>query len=250
MLGRRHNPYRAIEKAIGYRFRKRDRLVLALTHPSFRFENPDFDADNQRLEFLGDAVLGVLAAAHLYREYDVSEGELTALRSRLARGETLSRLARRIGLHEHMRIGKGERRSGGHERASNLADGLEAVIGAVFLDGGFRACEKVFKHLFVPALVELAGENARHNPKGELQIRCQSLWKRSPTYRVIATDGPAHARVFTCEVTRPDGRTATGSGLSHRAAEVGAARMLLAEPMPAAPGEEPIAEPPVGRDAE
>jgi ribonuclease-3 len=149
-----------------------------------------------------------------------------------------------------VRIGKGERRSGGHERASNLADCLEAVIGAVFLDGGFRACEKVFEHLFVPAMEDLAGENSRHNPKGELQILCQSLWKRSPAYRVVAADGPAHARVFTCEVTRPDGKTAIGSGLSHRAAEVEAARVMLAEPLPPAPGDASVAEPAADRNPE
>ncbi|MCX7008123.1 MAG: ribonuclease III, partial [Kiritimatiellaeota bacterium] len=125
------NPFKDLEKALGYRFRHRSRLELALTHPSFRHEATDVSEDNQRLEFLGDAVLGMVVADHLVAtRSDHAEGELTRLRSQIANTQALAKIAKEVGLGEALRLGRGEGQNGGAQRSGNLADALEAVIGA------------------------------------------------------------------------------------------------------------------------
>jgi ribonuclease-3 len=128
---------------------------------------------------------------------------------------------------DYLRIGKGEEKSGGRNRSSNLADAMESVLGAAYLDGGVAAVERVFKKLFVPRLEELGGDLWAGNPKGELQEHCQRVWKQSPRYRVVRQRGPAHATDFTCEVTLGDGSRAGGKGRNKQAAEKDAARKAL-----------------------
>jgi len=228
MVVRRKNPYRPLEKALGYGFRRRINLEAALTHRSFRFENADVSVDNQRLEFLGDAVLGLLTAAYVYRQHeDRDEGVLTSFRSQTTSGRALARYARAIDLGSFLKIGAGEDQSGGRERASPLADALEAVIGAAFVDGGMRACEKIFKRVFVPRLEALSGDVWAHNPKGKLQEYSQRRWKCGPTYRVLKREGPAHATVFRVEVRIGDGTRAAARGQSKQEAETRAASKLL-----------------------
>lgn len=225
---RRTNPYRELEKALGYRFRKRPLLEAALTHRSFRFEQNDVTIDNQRLEFLGDAVLGFVAAAHLYERRGASpEGELTALRSRVTSGRALAGVAKALGLGDHIRVGKGEHGSGGRNRPSNLADALEAVVGAAYLDGGLRAVNKIFDRLFVTALAGMGGDALTGNPKGQLQEYTQRRWKQSPRYRVTRRAGPAHDMVFTVSVELPNNMFASGKGRSKQAAEAAAAAAVL-----------------------
>jgi ribonuclease-3 len=225
---RTRNPYRDLERRIGYRFKNRSLLRRALLHRSYRFEQPEVAADNQRLEFLGDAVLGMAAAAYLFNAYESKlEGEMTALRSRVSSGKALAAIGREIDLGKYLEIGKGEERSGGRTRASNLADAVEAVIGAAWLDGGNRATDKIFRTLFQPRIEALSGDVWAGNPKGRLQELTQAEWKKSPSYRVINTDGPPHAAVFDVEVTLPDGITATGRARSKQAAEAAAARAAL-----------------------
>ncbi len=221
-------PYAELEKALGYRFRHAEHLTEALLHRSYRYENPGVDTDNERLEFLGDAVLALLSAAHLHAAADrFDEGTMTAMRSRLISGKTLARGANAIGLGAHLRMGLGEERSGGRERPSNLANALEAVLGAVYLDGGFNAARKVFESILLPHLQAPAEGDDIHNPKGTLQERAQALWKCSPVYEVLDIAGPAHAAHFTVRVRLPDGAEATGQGRSKQAAEAEAAVRLL-----------------------
>lgn len=224
MFGRSKNPYRDVEKDIGYAFRNRQLLATALTHRSFRFENQGIEFDNQRLEFLGDAVLGLVAAAHLYEKFgDADEGTLTHLRSSIASGKALARVARRIRLGERLMLGKGEEQSGGRHRDSNLADVLESVVGAVYVDGGFKAADRVIRKLVMPEL-DADRENVwDQNPKGKLQEIAQRQWHCSPHYRIAGERGPSHSRLFTVEVLLNGVPMGRGRGASKREAETRAA---------------------------
>lgn len=227
MVGRRRNPYAALEKEIGHRFRKRALLESALMHRSFRFENRNIGDDNQRLEFLGDAVLGFVSAAYVYSKFeDKDEGVLTSFRSQISSGRALARVAKSIELGKYIKMGKGEELSGGRKRSSNLADALEAIIGAAYLDGDMKAVNKVFKRLFVPRLDSLTDVWAG-NPKGKLQEYSQRTWRSSPKYRTVRREGPAHATVFTVEVTLPDGTVGRGKGRNKQHAEAEAAIVVL-----------------------
>lgn len=228
LLGRRPNPYKDLEKMLGYSFRKRALLETALTHRSYRFENHGVTTDNQRMEFLGDAVLGLLTAAYFYdRFHDLDEGCMTSFRSQITSGQALGEVAHGIRLGDFLRIGRGEEKSGGRKRASSLADALEAVIGAAFLDGDTKAVKKVFEKLFVPMIETLSGDVWSGNPKGKLQEYSQRYWKSSPLYQVISRDGPAHAATFTVEVRLRDGTHGTGKGRNKQEAESRAASALL-----------------------
>lgn len=217
--------FQGLEKRIGYRFKDRQLLKAALTHPSFRYENPNEDADNQRLEFLGDSVLGLLAADALMAAHpDASEGELTGLKSAIASGVSLARIAAGLNLGESLRMGRGEAAAGGAERESNLEDVLEALVGAVWLDGGLKAARKFFdRHIF--QTLETA-EPALLNPKGTLQEYAQKEGFGIPGYEVIEESGPDHDRRFTVEVT-----VSTfgfrGEGRSRREAEKAAAEKAV-----------------------
>ena len=215
-LGR--NPYRELEKCLGYAFRKRALLEMALIHRSYRFEAKDVANDNQRLEFLGDAVLGLVVAAHLFNAHgNEDEGMLTELRSRVTSGKALAETAKRIGLGAFVKLGKGEEQGGGRERQSLLADGMEAVIGAAFLDGGLRAAEKIVMTLFSSELGVTAKENWRDNPKGKLQELAQRRCGR----------GPAHQKHFTVEALVEGKAIGRGMGTNRRAAEAEAATQAV-----------------------
>lgn len=217
-----------IEKRIGYRFRDRGLLSLALMHPSYRSEHPGEDKDNQRLEFLGDAVLGMLTAVYLYREYpQLKEGGLTALRTQLASGKALSEIGAMLQLGEHLQVGRGEEITGGRGRPRMLADTLEALLGAVYLDGGLKAAEKLFEKFFMPRIQSKTVDVWEGNPKGQLQEYSQRKWKKGPRYRVSDEEGPAHARMFTVVVELPDGHKASGRAGNRRDAESRAADSVL-----------------------
>lgn len=222
------SPYGRLEKNIGYRFRNRDLLVNALVHRSFRFENRHTACDNQRLEFLGDAVLGMIAADRIYKAFrDGDEGTLTHMRSLITSGRALARIANGIGLGEDLMLGKGETQSGGRKRESNLADALEAVIGAAYLDGGMKAAEKIFGQLFLPELSGADESCWADNPKGRLQEISQRLWHANPHYRQVCEQGPSHARQFVVEVVINGSPRGTGRGPSKREAESEAAKNAL-----------------------
>jgi ribonuclease-3 len=194
--------YRTLEQAIGYRFKKKSVMELALTHPSFRYENTAVEDDNQRLEYLGDAVLSLISAEHLFKNNpDAREGDMSQLRSRLTEDRKLAKIGAIIGIGKFLRLGVGETNNGGAERASNLADAVESIIGAAWLDGGSRAVSKIFKTVFLPELDELETAPAKSNPKGNLQEYAQSHDHGIPEYETIETAGPEHDRIFTVEVT-------------------------------------------------
>jgi ribonuclease-3 len=203
-------------------------METALTHRSFRFESTDIESDNQRLEFLGDAALGLLTGAYLYEKFpDFQEGELTRVRSQLTNTKTLARIAASINLGAFMRLGRGEQLSGGQRRCSNLSDCLEAVIGGAFVDGGLKAVKKIFQKLFAPEVESAVHDIWGENPKGALQEVAQRRWKTGPRYRTIKEEGPAHHKIFTVEATINGQIIGTGHGLNKRAAEMEAARLAM-----------------------
>jgi ribonuclease-3 len=219
--------YRKLEQSIGYRFRKKALIRMALTHPSYRYEHPDVEDDNQRLEYLGDAVLSLICAEHLYRHHpDAREGDMSQLRSRLTEDRKLAKIGESIGLGAFLLLGHGETKNGGAERASNLADAMEAIVGAAWIDGGMRAAKKVFSRIFLPELDALREVSRRGNPKGELQEYVQSRGFDIPVYKTVDTAGPEHDRTFTVEL-KACGRTWHASAGSKREAERLAALIAL-----------------------
>ncbi len=218
---------RILEKTIGYRFRRKKWLHLALTHPSYRHENTDQQEDNQRLEYLGDAVLGLLAAHALYQQNpDATEGELSKLRSGITRDETLAAIAESVDLGSHLRFGKGESQNGGANRKSNLADALEALLGAAWKDGGQRAAQKVFDKLFPAVIEKTTTTTGELNPKGTLQEFTQQHGLTQPIYESIASEGPDHSPQHTIHVHVFDQSFSATAG-SKRAAEQRAAEKAL-----------------------
>ena len=221
--------YREIEQAIGYRFKKKSLLELALTHPSFRYENKEAEDDNQRLEYLGDAVLGLISAEYLFNNSPhAREGDMSQLRSRLTQDRKLAELGTDIGIGQHLRLGHGESLNGGAERASNLADALEAIIGAAWVDGGARAANKIFKKVFLPELENLRPDSSQSNPKGELQEYAQSHGHQIPIYETIETGGPEHDRIFTIEVKACDRKWTASAGSKREAERLAALKALEA----------------------
>ncbi|MBI2438314.1 MAG: ribonuclease III [Lentisphaerae bacterium] len=228
-----HNPYRGLEKQLGYTFRHKALLANALLHRSYRYESADIRNDNQRLEFLGDAALSLVASDYLFQMYpDIEEGTLTLLRSRLTSGKALARIGASIDLGAAIKLGKGEQASGGHRRDSNIGDALEAILGAAYLDGDLKAVDKIFRKLFV-ALIEIhPHDNWRDNPKGHLQVLAQQRWKKNPAYHLVKLDGPPHERVFTVEVALSGKVCGAGQGSCKRDAEQAAAREALQTLLP------------------
>jgi ribonuclease-3 len=212
-----------LESRLGHAFRRPELLEQALTHRSFGSPH------NERLEFLGDGVLGcVVAEALMTRFAHLSEGELSRLRARLVRAEALADAAAGLGLAAHLRVGQGEAASGGAARPSILADALEAIIGAVFLDAGYADARRVVLAALGRALAELDERALAKDPKTALQEVLQARRQGRPRYEVVATRGAAHQQVFEveCVVAALDLR-ARGSGASRRAAEQQAAEALL-----------------------
>ena len=213
------------QKVIGYQFRQPEMLRAALTHASGADTRL---ASNERLEFLGDAVLGFLIARAVYERFpEAPEGELTRLRASLVREESLAICARNIGLGELLLLGRGEERGGGRENASRLADALEAVIGAVFLSCGLERTRDVVERSLAP-LFPQTGVLGR-DPKTELQQLFQSR-RRTPQYRVLSVAGPDHARSYEVEVRLDGFPLGRGSGRSKKEAEQAAARAALEAP--------------------
>ncbi len=224
----RPSPYRVLEKRIGYRFWRRQRLEHALTHPSFSHELGEPAFDNQRMEFLGDAALSLAAAEVLYgKDPDANEGDMTKLRSLMTSTKALATVAQRIELGTFLRLGKGEHQNGGRQRTSILADALEAVIGAAYLDGGPRAVQAIFRTLFIPLLDELRQGDQLENPKALLQAWAQRTCGQNPAYRVLKESGPAHRRRYLVQALVDGEVVGRGEGANKRDAETAAAQHAL-----------------------
>ncbi len=219
-----------IQETLGYRFRDPALLLQAFVHTSFVFENPEVGlGSNERLEFLGDAVLNFVVADHLYFRFpEASEGELTMARAALVRLETLAGWARRFGLGEALLLGRGEEAAGGRDRTANLGRCFEALIAGIYLDGGLDPV----RSLVLPLVDEALGAEKQvpvemKDPKSRLQELIQKEFHVTPRYRTLAAEGPDHARRFTVEVLVGTQVLATGEGHSKAAAQQRAAEAAL-----------------------
>ena len=217
-----------LQTRMEYRFRDISLLRLALTHPSVAHEQGRLVQHNQRLEFLGDAVLGLVLTRELYEKFPlVSEGPLTKARAQMINRRTLAEQARRLELQNKLILSRGEEANLGRSRASALADGFEALIGAVFLDGGFDAACAFVLRSFREAFGELTSIPTLENPKGELQEILQARSPEAPQYVVAGESGPDHDRDFECVVTHGGIELGRGRGKSKKAAESEAAVAAL-----------------------
>ncbi|MXW22991.1 MAG: ribonuclease III [Candidatus Dadabacteria bacterium] len=212
-----------IEQKLGYKFKDRSLLETALTHSSYanEFSCPS----NERLEFLGDALLGCMVSVLLYEKYPShTEGDLSKVRSRVVSGANFARYAETTGLGKQMRLGKGEENTGGRKRESNNANAFEALIGALYLDAGYEKTFEVVSGLFRDAIEE---NDFPRDSKTELQEVSQSIFGQTPEYRILSEEGPPHERTFTVEVTIPSDLRGRGKGSSKRQSEQSAARDAL-----------------------
>ncbi len=219
----------ALQQTLGVSFNDQSLLEQALVHSSYVNENPDFaPVSNERLEFLGDAVLGLVVAEKLYQDFPHStEGEMTRLRAALVRRDTLARIARTIKLSDYLYLGKGEEASGGRRKPANLAGALEAMIAAIFLDQGSTTTREVILRLFNEELQKIASQGAGVDYKSQLQELIQAREQQTPAYQLVEAVGPDHDKRFTVEVRAGDTVLGRGSGKSKKVAETEAARAAL-----------------------
>lgn len=229
---------RSVESLASYSFKDSRTLVEALTHSSFfnevsGTENVLAPSDNERLEFLGDAVIGlVVARALMERNRSVSEGVLSKWRSQLVSRKTLAEISQRLGLGDYVLLGKGERRTGGAEKRSILSSAFEAVVAALYLDGGIDVATQFLERVYQPLLNDLGsdsedGKGKLLDSKTLLQERCQAYFRVAPTYRLVESWGPEHEKFFRVEIAVGLRSVADGFGRSKKEAEQSAARVAL-----------------------
>lgn len=233
-----------LEEQIQYRFRDPHLLAEALTHPSVTHEKQRKHFDNQRLEFLGDAVLQLVITEHLFaRFHEAGEGRLTTRRSRLVSRGALKVHAAQIDLGRHLLMGRGEEASGGRQRDSTLSDAFEALLGAIYLDSDLETVRRFILELMRADLERLEEEPLEVNPKGQLQEILQAMSPRSPIYELLAQSGREHEKTFEVRVVWENKILGEGRGRSKKLAESAAALMALREQRwktkNAAPGEAP-----------
>ena len=218
-----------LQKVISHRFSQVKLLETALTHSSFANEHEEAQQDNERLEFLGDAVLELGISEMLYeRSPEAPEGELTRMRARLVSEPALAALARELGLDELLRLGRGAELQGGRTRDALLADAFEAVLGAVFLDGGYAAARTAVRGIYASRLPAPGEPRRIKDPKSRLQELTQKSFRERPVYALLASNGPDHAKIFEVELTLPDGTRLQASGATVKKAEQDAAAKALA----------------------
>ena len=217
----------AIQKTIGIQFHDDTILQQAFLHSSYINENPGFaSGNNERLEFLGDALLSFIVAEELYFRFPhFGEGKLTQIRASLIRQETLAEVAVDLKLGDYLLLGRGEEATGGRQKQTNLADSLESVIGAIYLDQGFHAAKKFVLDKLASKLEQIHDNGIEQNYKALLQELTQAKYKLLPSYSIEETFGPDHDRRFVVKVTLGDKPLASGSGKTKKAAEMEAARV-------------------------
>jgi ribonuclease III len=219
-------PLQQLQVVIHYQFKDDELLQTAMTHRSFSKNN-----NNETLEFLGDSILGLVISEHLYlRLDDATEGELSRVRASLVKEDALATVARDINLGDFLQLGSGELKSGGYRRASILSDAMEALFGAIFLDGGFEQCKKTILFLYEDYLVTLPSPGDLKDPKTTLQEYLQSHKHDLPEYEVVQTEGKSHDQTFTVEC-RIDAMNiiSQGKGSSRKKAEQMAASRALGQ---------------------
>lgn len=219
----------ALQRSLGVHFRDTSLLEQALVHSSYLNEKPGFaPTSNERLEFLGDAILGMIIAEKLYQDFpSLTEGEMTKMRAALVQRQTLARMAKTIELDTHLYLGRGEDASGGRQKVTNLAGAMESVIAAIFLDQGLSVAQDFTLRLLGGELQKVANEGESIDYKSELQELIQSRKQQPPTYHLVEATGPDHDRRFTVEIRLGDVVLGRGSGNSKKAAETEAARLTL-----------------------
>lgn len=216
-------PLAALGRVLDYQFRDSALLKTALTHRSAAASN------NERLEFLGDSILNFVIAEALFERYPKArEGDLSRLRASLVKGDTLAEIARLLHLGDYLHLGGGELKSGGFRRPSILADALEAIFGAVYLDSDFATCRALILHVYQDRLADLPPAGELKDPKTRLQEILQAQGQPLPVYNVIEVSGAAHEQHFTIECTLDDERSTVADGSSRRQAEQAAAQKALA----------------------
>lgn len=217
-----------LEQRIKYKFRNSLLLAEALTHPSLGHETQRHHFDNQRLEFLGDAVLQLIFTEYLFDQFpSLSEGQLTKIRARIVSREGLRVLAERIGVGKYLMMGRGEESSGGRERASTLSDAFEALIGAMYLDSDFVTVRRIVLTESRELLEDLEVDPPDTNPKGRLQELLQAISPISPTYPIVDQSGPEHQKRFVAKIVWDGKELGSGEGRSKKEAETSAARDAL-----------------------
>ncbi len=219
-----NNPLLKLSQRLGYQFKDEALVTLALTHRSLGGVN------NERLEFLGDSILNFVIAEELYQRFtSAREGKLSRLRARMVKGKTLADVAREFELGEFLLLGSGELKSGGHRRESILADTVEALIGAIYLDSGLDVTRERILSWYETRLDSLTLEDPTKDPKTRLQEHQQGLHQRLPQYDVVSIEGPSNKQVFTVTCRVPDQPPGRATGTSRRAAEQASAEMILAQ---------------------
>ncbi|MEF8822728.1 MAG: ribonuclease III [Desulfohalobiaceae bacterium] len=221
-------PLEEIQERIGYQFRDKDLLQTALIHSSYANEYNNTLQHNERLEFLGDAVLELIISEALYTKYpQTREGDLTRMRARLVSEPALADMSRRLGLQDHFYLGRGEEIQGGRERDAILCDTLESILGAVFLDSGFERVKQVILRLFGDMWPSHIRAQLRKDAKSKLQEITQKEYQERPKYFLVDSFGPEHAKTYRVELTLPDGSTRTAEASSLKKAEQLAAEKAL-----------------------
>ncbi|MBU2535425.1 MAG: ribonuclease III [Chloroflexota bacterium] len=220
----------SLQKLLQVQFEAPSLLEQALVHSSYLNEYPgEIRVSNERLEFLGDAVLGLIVAEKLYQDFpDLTEGEMTRIRSVLVRRETLADTAGSLKLGDYLYMGKGEEASGGRKKPANSSGAFEAIIAAIFLDQGLAVAKELVLRLLAEELEQVMGRGGGVDYKSQLQELIQSKYRSSPAYRTIQATGPDHDKLFTVEVLLGDRVLGKGSGKSKKLAETDAARDALA----------------------
>ncbi|MDA1334959.1 MAG: ribonuclease III [bacterium] len=218
-----------LEKKLGITFKDKDYLLQALTHRSYLNENPSFRlGHNERLEFLGDAVLELVVTAALYKKYpEKPEGELTSLRAALVNGDTLAQAAGEIGLNDFMLLSRGEKKDTGRARSYILANAYEAFVGALYLDQGHKSCEEFIAKTILVKVDEVVEHKLWKDPKSMLQEEAQEQEGVTPTYRVLGESGPDHEKLFEVGVFLGKEQVGRGNGLSKQEAEEKAAEAAI-----------------------
>lgn len=216
--------YQQLAKKLGYQFQDERLLIQALTHRSYK------GAHNERLEFIGDSLLGMFVAEALYFNFPkATEGELTRMRSQIVKGQTLAEVAKEFGLSDWLRLGPGEMKSGGFRRDSILEDAVEAIIGAVYLDSDTESCKQFVLKLISERLAKVDPKNALKDAKTRLQEYLQSRKRPLPVYEVVEVTGQAHNQMFTMKCLLDTGDGYEAKGTSRRKAEQAAAEKALEE---------------------
>lgn len=212
---------------LGYEFKNQGLLIEALTHSSWSNEHPD-DRCNERLEFIGDAVLGFIVADMLYRNFPCwDEGKLTSAKSYLVGKKYLSEVACKLNLNEYVRLGVGEKKQKEKLPLSIGVNALEALIGAVFIDGGIENAARVVQKIVSKQIENFVADGAPFDPKSRLQELCLCKFGKLPYYRLVKQEGPDHEKKFVYKVFLPDGKTAKGKGTSKKEAQKNAAISIL-----------------------